>query len=34
MNSRHHEHHHNVAAARDLRTRETRAEDRLWDELR
>jgi very-short-patch-repair endonuclease len=34
MNSRHHEHHHNVLAARDLRARETWAEDRLWDELR
>ena len=34
MNSRRDDHRHNVPAARDLRARETWAEDRLWDELR
>jgi very-short-patch-repair endonuclease len=34
MNSRHHEHRHNVPAARDLRARETPVEDTLWEELR
>jgi very-short-patch-repair endonuclease len=29
-----HNHRHNVSAARELRSRETRAEDRLWQELR
>ena len=34
MNSRRGEHHHNIPAARDLRARETWAEDRLWEEVR
>ena len=34
MGTRHRKHRHNVPAARELRTRETSAEDFLWEELR